>query len=310
MERTIKVYFDNNIYNYMVDGKFITTEDLEKVIESVKQKKLEVLFSPVNLFEVIRCFENKNIKAYEMIKLTKILSPGRIAKEPCQIVLDQLSEYLSGRSISETSPIPVSNTLFDKIREGTLRDKNYPIPKEFHDWIKKHDERCIKSSNQMKAGIDKLLLTEYQAQIQQPRTISNSRQSNNVVHVDFYEAFNANTELRQMFIEAFFRDRCGFSGDIAEFNSFDSIPSFSYFFRFYFKIARKLIVQDKEPKSGDWADWDQTVYLPYIDFFVTSDTGKRGPFTNYREIMNNILQEKGKNAIKFSTLIDKIERLK
>jgi hypothetical protein len=308
MERTIKVYFDNNIYNYMVDCKSITTEDLEKVIESVKQKKLEVLFSPVNLFEVIRCFENKNIKAYEMIKLTKILSPGRIAKTPNQIALDQLYKYLSGHSISETSPIPVSNTLFDQIRERMLKDKNYPIPKEFHDEIKKFDGWYIDSLNQMKAGIDKSI--EDHTQTQQSRTISNSPQSNNVAHVDFYKRFNVNTELRQKFVEWIFKDRWGFSGDIAELDNFDNIPSFSYFLQFYFKVAHELVVQNKEPKSGDWADLDQTVYLPYIDFFVTSDTGKSGLFPNYREIMNNILQEKGKNAIKFGTLIDKICRLK
>ena len=292
----------------MVDGRSVNPKDVEKIIECITQKKIEVLFSPVNLIEVVRCFENKDVKANKMMKSSRMLSPARIAKEPCQILLDQLYQYLSGCTrLSEISPIPDSDALFYQIREGILREQNYPIPKEFHDKVKKYDKWYINSLNQMKCEINKIL-PGYQAQIQEPRDISNSKQLNTVV--DFYDVFNNNTESRQMFIDGIFKDKCGFSGNIAALDNFNKIPSFSIFLRFYFKVAQELVIQDKEPKRGDWADLEQIVYLPYIDFFVTSDTGKSGLYPNYRKIVNSIIQGKGKNAIKFSTLINKIARLK
>lgn len=56
---SIKVYFDNNIYNYLVDEQSISQNDVGKLLAAINSGQVEVLFSPVNLFEIVRCYENK-----------------------------------------------------------------------------------------------------------------------------------------------------------------------------------------------------------------------------------------------------------
>ncbi|MBA7665740.1 hypothetical protein ES703_73814 [subsurface metagenome] len=100
----MKVYFDNNVYNYMVDGKTIEKSNVMTLVEAVKDKKLEVIFSPINLFEIVRCYENKDEKARKMLDLSFNLT-NKVANFFSQFLLCflfRLSSYLEFRSKKST----------------------------------------------------------------------------------------------------------------------------------------------------------------------------------------------------------------
>lgn len=296
----MKVYFDNNIYNYLVDGQSISEGDIEKLLNAINSSKVEVLFSPVNLFEIVRCYENKEMKAKKMIEISYKLS-RKMAKLPHEILLEQ---FKNSRGFQGLEPYYSEDSLFEQIRKGILNTENYKIPQEFHDDVKKFDDWYCNSLIQMKSNINRMLPEETHTEL------SSYKNTNSEKSVDFYEAFNSNEECRKLFVEAIFKDRCGFTNQLPFINNFDNIPSFSIFLKFYFKVSYELLIKNKEPKSGDWADLDQTVYFYYVDHVITSDTGKSGLFPNYRDILNQILQPMNKSAMRFSTLISKLEKLK
>jgi hypothetical protein len=300
----IKIYLDCNIYNYLVDGKSISQDDIEKLISAVDNYAVEVLFSPVNLFEIVRCYENKEPKAKKMIEISYKLSK-HVTKTPNEILVDQLNTFISSQDFQYLNPYYSQESRFDQIRKGILTIENYQVPEEFHEEVKKHDSWYINSLTEMKSNINKMLSEEI-GFIKPSLGNINSYLNN---PVDFYKAFNFDDARRKMFVEAIFKDRCGFAGQIPCIDNFDVIPSFSIFLKFYFKVVYELIVQGKEPKSGDWADLDQTTYFYYVDYVATSDTGKAGIFPNYRDILNQILQPMKKSAIKFSSLISRLEKI-
>ena len=288
--KPVKIYLDNNIYNYLVDGKSIPETDVKKLIKAENANVVEVLFSPVNLFEIVRCFENKEEKAKKIVEMSFTLSK-KVTILPNDVLVRQLEVHLKKFNFSNSSIYDSSETIFNEIRNGILKNKSYCVPTEFHDEIKNFDSWYINSLNTMKDEIKKIILD------------GNSIE-------DLYNRLNDDQSCREMFLEAVFRDRCHYKGDLSQVTSFDDIPSLSIFLKYYLKVAYELIIDDKHPKSGDWADLDQTIYFYYADFIVTSDTGKAGIFPNYRAILNNLLQPMNKSAIKFSTLISKLEKLK
>ncbi len=299
----MKVYFDNNIYNYLVDGKSIPNNDIKKLINAVKSRKVVVIFSPVNLFEIVRCFENKDEKAKKMIEISSTLSK-KVAITSDNIFISQLNAHLNNLDFSNLSIYSSSETIFDKIRNGILENKSYCVPTEFHDEIKKYNSWYINSLNTMKDEINKFI-----SEIQSNNSAEIDINTTPGNPIDLYNRFNDDQSGREMFLEAILRDRCHYGDDLSKIRSFDDIPSLSIFLKYYLKVAHELIIFDKQPKNGDWADLDQTVYFYYADYIVTSDTGKAGIFPNYRSILNNILQPMNKSAIRFSTLISKLDKL-
>lgn len=300
----IKIYLDCNIYNYLVDGKSISQNDIEKLINAVDNCTVEVLFSPVNLFEIVRCYENKEPKAKKMIEISYKLSK-HVTKTPNEILVDQLNAFINSQDFQYLNAYYSEESRFDQIRKGILSIENYQVPQEFHEEVKKYGSWYVNSLTEMKSNINKMLSEEI-GFIKPSLENTNSHLNN---PVDFYEAFNFDDARRKMFVEAIFKDRCGFAGQMPYIKNFDVIPSFSIFLKFYFKAAYELIVHDKEPRSGDWGDLDQTTYFYYVDYVVTSDTGKAGIYPNYRGILDEILQPMKKSAIKLPSLISQLEKI-
>jgi hypothetical protein len=302
----IKIYLDCNIYNYLVDGKSISQDDIEKLINAVDNHTVEVLFSPVNLVEIVRCYESKESKAKKMIEISYKLSK-HVTKTPNEILVDQLNAFINSQGFQYLNPYYSQESLFDKIRKGILNIDNYSVPQEFHGDVKKYASWYVNSLTEMKSSINKMLSEEMgfiKPSLENTNTISHLNDP-----VDLYKVFNLDDAGRKMFVEAIFKDRCGFAGQIPYINNFDAIPSFSIFLKFYFKAAYELIMYDKEPRSSDWGDLDQTTYFYYVDYVVTSDTGKAGIYPNYRGILDEILQPMKKSAIEFSSLISQLERI-
>jgi len=304
MDQPVKIYLDNNIYNYLVDEDSIPETDVKKLIKAVNANVVEVLFSPVNLFEIVRCFENKEEKAKKMVERSYALSK-KVTIPPNDVLVMQLKMHLNKFDFSNSNIYDSSDPLFNKIRNGILKSKSYRVPIEFHERIKNYASWYINRLNTMKDEINNFL-----SKIQFNNFTKIDINYTNSNPIDLYNIFNGNPSSRKMHLEAVFKDRCHYEGDLSKIISFNDIPSFSIFWKYYLKVAYELILRDKKPNFGDWADLDQTVYFYYADFIVTSDTGKAGLFPNYRGILSEVLQPMNKSAIKFSTLISKLENLK
>lgn len=300
----MQIYLDNNIYNYLVDGKSYCQNDIEKFIDAINSNKIEVLFSPINLFEIIRCYENKKEKAKKMIEISYKINK-KIIKLPDEILLEQLILFKNKKDSQNVNLYNTEETRFDKIRTGILNIENFIIPEDFHIDIKKFDCQYQENLMKMKDYFYKTFF--YGINDENYSVVNTDNHINN--RIDFFELFNSDDECRKMFTEVIFKEKSGYTENLPYISNFDDIPCFSIFLKFYFKVAYELIISGKIPKSGDWADLDQTIYFNYVDYIITSDTGKAGTFTNYREILNQILQPINKQAIKFSTLINKIEKL-
>ncbi len=300
----MRVYLDNNVYNYMVDEKKIESSEVKIIVNAVKIHKLEVLFSPVNLFEIVRSYERKANKAKEMIELSFSLS-NEVSESSTEILFNQLNTFDKQGNFSHSHNDLKSSNFFNNIRQCIFEKEDYHVPMQYHDEINRIDKEYIGDLKKMKSEINRMLQNSKNG-------VSENNINRNEVQprVDFYKTFNEDYETRTSFIDAFLTDRYRIKGDYARISSFDNIPSLAMILKYYFKFVYELIVQDKEPKSGDWADLEQTIYFYYVDYVVTSDTGMAGLFPNYREILNEILQPMNKSAIKFSTLLKKLERNK
>lgn len=270
----------------MVDGTF-REEDVELIKKCVRDEKLQVIFSPVNLVEAVRCFEKKETKAQVMIQLSKDLC-SRIAKPPSEIIINDVNAFISHKPTPTI--IPKSDTIFDTIREDMLNNLAFIVPQEFHNEVKRWNDQHIRMILQMKNAIDEMVEEDsngHQASLYPTDPIKPQRQ------VDFYNSFNRDPSTRQQFLTSIIKDRCNCNSlsipNLPSAFDFDSVESLSIFLRFYFAIAYEYVIQDKCPKDGDWADLDQTVYFSHVDYVITSDTGNSGAFPNYREIVHSCL---------------------
>lgn len=302
MKNLIKVYFDNNIYNYLVDGQTISQNDIKKLLDAVETNKVEVLFSPVNFYEIFRCFENEEAKAKKMVEMSYKLA-RKTTKEQTEILLDQLKSFKNKQDFKNLGLYHSQETRFDKERNNILNIKNYKVSQKLHDEWKKIGSQYCKRLCQTKSDVNKII--EEISSIE----FLNKSNDHSENYVDLYQMFNSDKNTRKLYFELIFKEKCSYTGKIPLISSFNDIPSLSIFLKFYFKIAGELVIKDKEPRSSDWADLDQTVYFYYVDYVVTSDTGRKGVFPNYRNIINQILQPMNKSAIKFSTLISKIDKM-
>lgn len=286
----------------MVDERKIKPSEVKIVVNAVKTNKLKVLFSPVNLFEIVRCYESKDYKAKKMIELSFSLS-NEVSESSTDILYNQLNELDRHGNYSHRHSDLQSSRFFNEIRLSVSKKENYRAPDQYHNEINRIDKGYIENLKKMKWEMNEMLLD--------PNNIVNDDDINDnesQSRVDFYKALNENNETRRVFISAFLKDRYGIKGDFSRISSFDDIRSLAIMLKYYFKFVYELIIQDKEPKSGDWADLEQTIYFYYVDHIVTSDTGMAGLFPHYRKILNEILQPMHKSAIKFSTLLNKLER--
>ncbi len=79
---------------------------------------------------------------------------------------------------------------------------------------------------------------------------------------------------------------------------YDNFHSFRYWVDYRLTFENKLIFENKRVVSGDYFDWEQTVYLNIMDYLVTEDGDLRSIF----EECDN--EEMHSRAITFNRFID------
>lgn len=120
------VYLDNNIWNYLVDdtrSEFLQAADL---VKAVANGRLQILFSPVNLTEINRCFEYKPEKARRMVNLSLKLAPCTTVG-PKEVVSTQVDNFLAGRPQNVRDLWAGDTSSFDKIRTGISGNPSYVL---------------------------------------------------------------------------------------------------------------------------------------------------------------------------------------
>ena len=299
---SVIAYFDNNIYNYLVDPARPEFQHVSALVEAAKSDKLQVLFSPVNLTEMARCFESKPEKARKMVDLSLQLA-DRVAVLPAEVVSAQVRAFVNGRPPDINDLWPQQPSMFDQVRTGIVGNNPYTLPDEFHASVSQFDVGYVDELKKMVVLVDALV-----EEAETDSTVAASAAPPPGQKVDLYAVLNKEPVQRKKMLQDVIKAWCGMEVELPANASFDSIPCLSVFLRYHLGFARELIVAGKSPKSGDWADRDQTLYFSYADFVVTSDTGGGGVFPNYREIVDKALRPMGHAAVKFSTFVAKLSQ--
>lgn len=296
------VYLDNNIWNFLAHDARPESHQVAELVEAVKVGKLQVLFSPVNLTEINRCFEHKPQKARRMVNLSLKLA-HRTTVQPSQIVSTQVANFLAGRP-QDVSDLWAGDThSFDVVREGISRNPAYVLPAAFHDNMRTHDSDYVSELQEMVRLVDIVVEEASRDGTLTPAPLQPSKGK-----TDLFAAFDRFPERRRQFLQNVIKNWCGTEVELPAGVRFDSIPCLAVFLRYHLGFARELIVAGKPPKSGDMADRDQTLYFSYADIVVTSDTGQGGRYPDYRDIINQALLPMGRAAVRFSTFMGKLGR--
>ena len=296
------VYLDNNIWNYLVDDACYQSQHVGELVDAVRDGKLQVLFSPVNLTEINRCFEHKPEKARRMVNLSLQLAPRTIV-QPSQVVSTQVDNFLAGRPQSVNDLWTGDTKSFDEVRAGISGNPSYVLPAAFHEQMRVRDSDYVDTLVEMTHMVDAIVEEASKNGTLAPVPSEPSRGK-----TDLYGAFNRFPQQRRLFLQEIVKSWCGKEVELPASVTFESVPCLAVFLRYHLGFARELIVAGKAPKSGDMADRDQTLYFSYADLVVTSDTGEGGLHPNYRDIINQALQPIGGAAVRFSTFADRLDR--
>jgi hypothetical protein len=278
----MKVYLDNNVYDRFAGHSHAA--EYAKALRQVKAGKLNVLVSATNLVEMLGTFERNPDKGKRMLDISRKLSPT-VAGAPDEIVLDQVRCLAHGGDMSTLGPCVSGRLGWTGAREGVLAGTGQ-VPASVHADVRRFAAQYVEDLRKMESVITAL-----------------------PVPGDTYATFDADATWRAYWVKALIGDRWEHAGSLPVLNSFSEVPSLAMFLKFYVRFATDLVISNKEPQHGDWADLDQTVYFHYVDYVVTSDAGHRGLSPNYRAILNEILQPVGKGALSPKTFLSKLGKL-
>lgn len=301
-KKRIKAYFDNNIYNYLVDGRTISPADCDKILRAIKSKKLKVIFSGINFEEILGCFKSKPEKAKKMMAISNVIS-NRISPDIPDIINAQLLKFNIGIPLLDKIFLINKRTKYHDLRNRMNRSLKFKMHSSDYKIMECEKESFRVLVTEGIKGVKQELNNVYSQMRQKNGDFNRNSFNDFVKDWDIYKYFNNNAQTRRTFLIAtsnrFFR--C--DDKLEKLNSFGDLQSLYIWFKVLFRYYKELIMGNSSSRPSDKNDIEQSIYYAFVDFVVTMDTGRHGAFPNYQKMINEVIKPFRKSVISFDELL-------
>lgn len=260
-QEKIKFYLDKNIWSHkIIKMSPSELEDFKNLIKPLKeQSKIEIYYSPINVLESLKGIvsEEHFLQCQEEIKIADRISNKHIlAEDPWNHVRRSAASFIPQPS---ENPYLIFLNLCRKIATSSYQ-RMEPEIKKINSLLNNWIDRWMRGLNSIKSQFRKVFGFEER----DDNLISKAKEfkdKKSVLHrkrrhwISFCDHFSLAPQLRDFPLPFVY----------------ENFHSFRYWVNYRITYENKLFFDDKNPESGDYFDWQQTVYLNIMDYLVTED---------------------------------------